>query len=81
MSIRREGSVIHLEGHCPVEDAETLTALLESEGGWTVELSQCRQVHTALVQALIRFRPAMRGAPDDAFLREMIIPALRAADA
>ncbi len=80
MSVRRDGSVVYLEGDCPVQDAEALAAFLEERAGMTVDLSQCRQLHTALVQALLRFRPSVQGAPDSAFVRDTIIPALRAGD-
>ncbi len=76
MTVRREGRVIHLEGVCPVEEAEALTALLETPGDWTVELSGCRQMHTALVQGLLRYGPAVHGTPADLFLSRLVAPAL-----
>jgi hypothetical protein len=76
MTVRLDGSTIHLEGACPVEEAEALTALLESPGAWVVELSACRQLHTALVQALLRYRPDLQGAPADPFLSRLVMPAL-----
>lgn len=76
MTVRREGWTIHLEGACPVEEAETLTALLEEPGDWTVELDGCRQMHTALVQGLLRYGPAVRGTPADLFLSRLVAPAL-----
>ncbi len=76
MTVRREGSIIHLEGACPVEEAEALTALLETPGDWMVELSGCRQMHTALVQGLLRYGPAVRGTPADPFLSRLVAPAL-----
>jgi hypothetical protein len=81
MTVRREDSTIHLEGACPVEEAEALTALLESAGRWTVELSGCRQLHTALVQALLVYRPEVRGTPADPFLSRLVAPALIRAEA
>lgn len=76
MTVRQDGSTIHLEGACPVEEAEALTAILETQGPWTVDLSGCRQLHTALVQALLTYRPAVRGAPADPFLSRLVMPAL-----
>lgn len=81
MTVRREASTIHLEGACPVEEAEALAALLEGPGAWTVELSACRQLHTSLVQVLIRYRPALAGEPADPFLSRLIMPALTGAGA
>jgi hypothetical protein len=78
MTVRRDGDVIRLEGDCPVEDAETLAALLEGSIGRAVDLSQCRAAHSAVVQALLRFRSKLQGTPESSFLREVIVPALRA---
>jgi hypothetical protein len=79
MTVRREGAVIRLEGDCRVEEAETLTAFLENGGGWTVDVSQCRHLHAALVQALLRFGPMVQGVPENPFIRDMIVPILKAA--
>ena len=76
MTVRREGATIYLEGACPVEEAETLAALLDTPGDWTVELSGCRQMHTALVQGLLRYSPVVRGTPADPFLSRLVAPAL-----
>ncbi len=81
MSVRRDGDIIRLEGDCPVEEAEALAALLDGQSGLTADLSRCRQLHSALVQALLRFRPPIRGEPEDWFVREMVLPALRAGGA
>jgi len=81
MSVRRDGSVIRLEGDCPVEEAEALTALLEADGDWTIDVSLCRHLHTALVQALLRFRPRIVGEPENRVLRMLILPAIRTHDA
>ena len=76
MSVRLDGSVIHLEGDCSVEQAETLAGLLESETGLKVDILQCRQLHSALVQALLRFKPEIEGVSENPFIRDMIMPAL-----
>lgn len=76
MTVRRQASTIHLEGVCPVEEAEILTGLLDAPGAWTVDLSACRQIHTAMVQVLLRYRPAVQGEPADPFLSRLVLPAL-----
>lgn len=81
MTVRREGSTLYLEGACTVEEAETLTALLEPGENSTVDLSGCRKVHTAVVQALLRYRPSLRGTPDDPLLSRLVIPALTRVEA
>ncbi len=78
MSVRRDGSVIYLEGDCSVEQAEPLAGYLESETGLRVDVSQCRRLHSALVQALLRFKPEIEGVSEDSFIRNMITPALAA---
>ena len=79
MSVRRDGSTIHLEHVCGVEEAEALTAILETPGGWIVDLTNCQRLHTALIQALLKYQPDIRGTPADSFLSRMIMPALHGA--
>ncbi|MGU3493686.1 hypothetical protein ACLBXM_06545 [Xanthobacteraceae bacterium A53D] len=67
---------VGLEGACRVEDAEPLTALLQREPRPIVDLSSCTAIHSAIVQVLLAFRPELRGAPADAFIRDMLLPAL-----
>ncbi|HEY4252652.1 MAG TPA: hypothetical protein VGM87_15680 [Roseomonas sp.] len=76
MTVARDGAVIHLRGHCRVEDAEPLAALLQAEPGLPVDLAACDGLHGAVVQALLAFRPAIRGLPEGAFLRDLVLPAL-----
>lgn len=74
MSVRADGDIVRLEGDCRVEDAETLVALLQARTSVTVDLSQCRVLHSAVVQALLVLRPPMRGEVDDVFLRTWVLP-------
>jgi hypothetical protein len=54
MTIRRaDDGTIHLEGACPVEDAEPLLQMLLAAPKSLVDWSQCRAPHTAVVQILI----------------------------
>ncbi len=77
MSVRVEGHVVHLEGTCGVEEAETLAALLDEPGNWHVDLSGCHQLHAALIQALLAFRPKIRGElPEGVFNKDFLFPAL-----
>ncbi len=50
MTVRCDGTIIHLEGSCAVEEAETLAGLLEGNRALSVDLSGCRHLHGALVQ-------------------------------
>ena len=77
MSVRVEGNLIHLDGNCGVQEAETLAALLDQPGAWEVELSGSLQLHAALIQALLAFRPKIRGGPPEGvFNKDFLFPAL-----
>jgi hypothetical protein len=72
----RDGDVIHLSGHCRVEDAETLAALLQPSEGVTIDISGCDSLHAAVVQVLLAFDAPVVGAPAEPFLRDRLLPAL-----
>ncbi len=80
MTVRRDGEVIYLDGACEVGEAETLVAALE-QGPAVLDLSLARQLHGAVVQVLLQFKPEIRGGSDQAFVRDFLIPALNAAGA
>ena len=80
MSVRTEGPVIYLEKVCGVEEAETLSALLDEPGDWQVDLSGAAHLHGAVVQALLALKPKLRGAaPEDPFIKDFLHPALASA--
>jgi hypothetical protein len=76
MTVRRDDDVLWLEGPCPVEEAETVVSHLAS-GVTTVDLRGCGRLHSAVVQALIAYAPQLRGAANDAFIRDFLEPALK----
>lgn len=76
MKVIRDGDVIHLSGHCRVEDAEALTALLQPSEGAIVDISGCDSLHGAVVQVLLAFDAPIVGAPVEPFLRDRLFPAL-----
>ncbi len=76
MTVIRDGDVVRLEGLCRVEDAEPLTALLQDSSDFTLDLSACEGLHAAVLQAILAFRPALVGSPDDAFLKDRLLPAI-----
>lgn len=78
MTVRREGELIYLDGACEVGEAETLVALLE-QGLCVVDLSLARQLHGAVVQVLLKFKPELRGISEQAFVRDFLVPALAVA--
>ena len=77
MTVRRVGDIVHLEGDCRVEDAEPLAALLDAEPRLTVDMTDTRQLHAAVLQALLCYAPAVSGDPRDPFLRTWVVPGLR----
>ncbi|MBI1684976.1 hypothetical protein [Caulobacter hibisci] len=76
MRIERNGAIAALHGHCRVEDAETLAALLWEGSVTTLDLSGCDSLHGAVVQAILAFQPSVVGSPGDEFLKQHLVPAL-----
>jgi hypothetical protein len=76
MTVRLEDRVIHLEGYCHVEEAETLLTLLQAENGRILDLGACEHLHAALVQVILALRPPVRDGCSDAFLRQWVLPGL-----
>lgn len=76
MTIRLEQDSIRLSGTCPVEEAESLLALLQ-ENALPVDLTDCVSLHLAVVQVLLAARPKICGAPADRFVRDNLLPLLQ----
>ena len=76
MSVRRDGDLIRLEGACPVEEAETLAALLLAHPGTGIDWSACTGMHTAVVQVLLRLRPPLHGPCTAPFAARWLAPLL-----
>lgn len=76
MSLSADGDVIYVKGHCRVEDAETLVALLQKSRNLTIDISSCESLHAAVVQAVLAFECPVVGAPTDGFLQKLLTPAL-----
>ncbi len=81
MSVALDGGVIRLTGDSRIEDAETLVALLQSHPGCRVDLTPAGRLHTAVVQVLLAFRPAVAGPAGDVFLDTWVLPLLAGKDA
>lgn len=75
VTVAEDGS-IHLDGVCPVEDAEFLLRCLLSSRGATVDWRGCVQAHSAVIQILLATRTAVLGSPPGGFLRTHIAPLL-----
>lgn len=81
MTVRLVENLLRLEGHCGVEEAETLVGLLQTSGVTRADLSQCRHAHSAVVQALLAFGVTVDGTGGSDFLRDRVAPILDAANA
>jgi hypothetical protein len=68
------GSVIELEGICPIEDAEPLLRHLLSTPHATVDWRACEQAHTAVIQILLAAGVPLRGPPAGAILKDHVAP-------
>lgn len=79
MSVTAHGSRIRLSGACKVEEAEILVGLLQSGAYEAVDIADCREMHSALAQALLAFKPPLIGTSTDPFIRDLLAPALAAA--
>lgn len=80
MSLRLDGDVIHFEGHCRVEDAETLVTLIQQVGDSKLDLTACKSLHAAVVQAILAFGRPIIGQPTERFLADHLVPALARAN-
>lgn len=77
MSVTVEDGVIRLSGRCSAEDAESLLVALQEREDAIVDLEGAQKLHMAVAQVLLAARPLVRGAPEDAFLADRLLPLLR----
>jgi hypothetical protein len=77
MSVELDGERIRLTGPCRVEDAETLLVLLQSDRMRPVDVAGATNLHAAVLQVLLAFRPNLVGSPHDAFIEQWLMPLLR----
>ena len=77
----RDDATIWLDGDCPVEDAEPLLRLLQSNPDSVVDWRTCSHLHSAVIQVLVIAQARMDGLPGSPFLRDHIAPLLMQANA
>ncbi len=80
MPIVKKKTVLQLEGHCTVEEAEDLLQWLDANPRGRLNLRACTHCHTAIIQVLMARRPLVSAEPDDPFLRRQILPLIRHAE-
>jgi hypothetical protein len=78
VSVQVANKIIHLEGRCRIEEAETLIGHLLEDPDRLVDLSACEALHSAIVQILMATRPGIVGEPVDPFLCAHVLPLLDA---
>ncbi len=75
MTVRRSdyGAIV-LEGACPVEDAEPLLQLLQTAPGAALNWTQCRQLHTAVLQIILASGTSPTGQCGDSWVADFFRP-------
>ncbi|GAC1340693.1 MAG: hypothetical protein NVSMB20_16900 [Bradyrhizobium sp.] len=77
MTVRRNDSgTVILDGVCPVEDAEALLQLLQIMPGAVLDWTQCRQLHTAVLQVVLASGLDPVGPCGDAWVAQWLGPKL-----
>jgi len=77
MTIRRNDSgTLLVEGICPVEDAELLWQMLQNMPAAEIDWTQCRQLHTAVLQVILASGITPVGPCGDAWAAEWLAPKL-----
>lgn len=76
MTVIVKPAIVVLEGHCPVEEAETLLLALQENPKRKVDVTALMGVHTAIAQILLMKPKSITGTPHDAFVRDILLPAL-----
>ncbi|MHC2103732.1 hypothetical protein [Methylobacterium sp. CM6246] len=79
MGIRIARKIVHLEGHCTVEEALPLLEALRKPGPHKVVLTKCLGLHAAILQVLAAARPAALTPPADPALAGVVMPFLQGA--
>jgi len=72
-----ENGVVLLEGVCPVEDAETLLQLLQTIPAAALDWTQCRQMHTAVLQVVLASGLIPLGPCGDTLVEQWLAPRLQ----
>ena len=75
MTVRRsDNGTLVVEGVCPVEDAETLLQQLQAAPNAVVDWTQCRQLHTAVLQVIMASGVVPVGPCGDPWVAEWVAP-------
>lgn len=69
VSLNESEQKVMLTGACMVEEAESLSQLLQSHPEWPVDAAECEYLHTAVLQVLMSQQPKWLGLPKPPHLR------------
>jgi hypothetical protein len=73
VSVRRqEDGTILLEGHCPVEDAESLLQMLQATPKVPLNWVQCTCLHTSVLQVILAAPTRRHGPCGDPWVRQWV---------
>ena len=73
---RRDSGTVILDGECLVEDAEALLQLLTTMPGAALDWTQCRRLHTAVLQVVLASGSVPAGPCGDAWVAQWLAPKL-----
>lgn len=76
MTVVVQDNVIEIDGAGRVEDAEVLVVAVQNEPRGKVDLSGCTDLHAAVLQVLLVFRPEIIGLKENLALAEWLSPLL-----
>lgn len=76
MPLRIEGATVHIEDHCPAEDALPLHEFLLATPEARIVMADCQSLHAALAQVLLAARIPIEAGPRGALLRRCLHPLL-----
>lgn len=72
MSIEFKKTVAVCTDECSIEEAETLLTWLLDHPKGKVNLKQCEQLHTAIVQVLMALKPSISAEPENPSLEKVL---------
>lgn len=76
MPIKYKKTVAVLEGHCAIEEAETLLAWLLEHPKGKLNLKRLEHPHTAVLQVMMALHPEVSSSPEREEVAKWLQPAL-----
>ncbi len=76
MPLEITSGTVGLIGNCGADEALEFVDALSAAEMPKIDMSACTNLHPALLQALLAFKPAVSNPPTDPFLVRWILPLL-----